>query len=77
MKITVIVTSELIGFVPSKQEKNIVKVPACSTVRDIVNQLSIPEAEVSYVIHNRKMYDLNYKPQEGDTIELYPIIYSG
>lgn len=77
MKITVIVTSELIWFTPSKQEKNIMILPENRTMCDVVRQLNIPVNEVSYVIHNGKMDDLNYKPQEGDTIELYPIIYSG
>jgi len=77
MEVTIIATSGLLWFTPARQEKNIVQVPENYTVRTILKQLQIPADEVSYIVHDGKIDNLDYKPQHGDVIELYPVISSG
>lgn len=46
------------------------------TIKDVVESLGVPHAEIDLILINRKSVTFNYKPGEGDLISVYPVFES-
>ncbi|MBE0596615.1 MAG: MoaD/ThiS family protein [Desulfuromonadales bacterium] len=51
--------------------------PAGATVRQVVDQLGIPEGELGIVLINGRHVELGERLNEGDTLSLFPLVGGG
>src|SRR5579883_1951258 len=44
-----------------------------SSVKDIIESLGVPHAEVDLILANEQSVDFSYQPKAGDRISVYPV----
>lgn len=66
---------ELNDYLPPGKRKRDLEVPLSGkeTVREIIEKLGVPPAEVDLVLVNARSEDLDYVLAEGDRISVYPV----
>jgi hypothetical protein len=66
---------ELNDYLPPGKRKRDLEVPLSGkeTVREIIERLGVPPAEVDLVLVNARSEDLDYVLAEGDRISVYPV----
>ena len=62
---------------PVKGELIPVEVSPGETVADLIRKAGLPEFEFGIVVVNGERELLSYRPKDGDTLELLPIISGG
>lgn len=48
-----------------------------TTIEQIATELAIPLAEIGVIMVNSRHAELDYRPQGGDTIAIFPVIGGG
>lgn len=58
-------------------EKEVVKLPDNSTIRDLINKFGISEKNARFFIVNGNSQNLNYTLKDGDQIRIFPLMGGG
>lgn len=64
-------------FLHDKDNPIKVKMPAKSTVKDLIANISLPGDRVGYIIINRELVGIDKEIRDGDEVSIYPIIMGG
>lgn len=69
---------ELNDFLPSERRKinfshKIINNPS---IKDVIESLGVPHAEIDLILVNGESVDFNYHPNDGDEIAVYPVFES-
>jgi uncharacterized protein with PIN domain len=69
---------ELNDFLPSARRKKTFDFNLfCSpSIKDIIESLGVPHAEVDLIVVNGQSVSFNYRPKEGDMVSVYPVFES-
>ncbi len=77
MRVTLKLPSSFCRYHQGKPEVLTLDVPPEATVRDILVMAELPEYEFGLVVVSGKREPLSYQPEEGEVLELLPILAGG
>ncbi len=77
LRVTLHVPRSFAGCHRVKDEHITVEASPGVTVADLIRQAGLPEFEFGIAVVNGNRELLNYRPMDGETIELLPIISGG
>ena len=79
MQVRVRLHASLVGHAPGARagETFQVAIPADSRVRDVIEQLGVPEGEVRTTFVNGRARGLDWQLQSGDEIGIFPAVGGG
>lgn len=77
IRITLPVPGSFGSYHRLKDERIAIEASPGATVADLIRQAGLPEFEFGIAVVNGNRELLSYRPMDGDTIELLPIISGG
>jgi sulfur carrier protein ThiS len=76
-RVTLRIPRSFCHYYPVKGEFITVEMSAGETVADLIKKAGLPEFEFGIVVVNGQRELPTYRPKDGDTLELLPIISGG
>ena len=76
IKISIHFYRELNDFLARKKRDNSVNIELSehSSIKDVIENLGVPHPEVRLILVNGKTANFEYNIQDGDEIQVYPLI---
>ncbi len=77
LRVTLHIPRSFIGCHRIKDERMTLEASPGATVADLIRQAGLPEFEFGIAVVNGHRELLSYRPMDGETIDLLPIISGG
>jgi sulfur carrier protein ThiS len=75
--VTFVLRGNLMWYPEQKQKYQKVLVEKDTTIIDVIRKLNVPIEQISYILRNGQKVDACMMINEGDEVELVPIIAGG